>query len=56
MKADKPQKKLNSKPQNEMSMTKKKKKITFGLKRQDVDKEKSSINWLAIYAVFSPLF
>lgn len=25
MKADKPQKKLNSKPQNEMSMTKKKK-------------------------------
>lgn len=38
MKADKPQKKLNSKPQNEMPMTKK--KCTFGLKRQDVDKEK----------------
>lgn len=54
MKADKPQKKLNSKPQNEMPMTKK--KCTFGLKRQDVDKEKSSVNWLAIYAVFSPLF
>lgn len=54
MKVDKPQKKFNSKPQNEMPMTKK--KFIFGLKWQDVDKEKSSVNWLGIYAVFSPLF